>query len=136
MKKIVLVTGTSGGFGADIVSTLHESGHRVFASMRKANGTDQPADPDLGQEYGPTAALPNEITRFLGGFFQSPDSPKPHEVAQQVEKLIVTPDGRRPARVVVGAAFGADEANTALRPLQEKLLHGFGFDKLDKLNVQ
>jgi NAD(P)-dependent dehydrogenase (short-subunit alcohol dehydrogenase family) len=43
MKKIVLVTGTSGGFGADIVSTLHESGHRVFASMRKANGTDREA---------------------------------------------------------------------------------------------
>jgi NAD(P)-dependent dehydrogenase (short-subunit alcohol dehydrogenase family) len=289
MKKTVLVTGTSGGFGADMVETLHQAGHRVFASMRNANSTArdaaekfrkkgidvldldvtsdasvdaafsalyketggnldvlvnnaglffaglsetfspdqvrtmfevnvfgvqrvmraalpqmrknmagliinigsilgrvtipfvghygatkhaveaitesyryelsqlgidvvliqpgpfatnlysapaQPADPDRAQGYGQTAILPNEITKVLGGFFQSPDAPKPHEVAAEVERLIATPDGRRPPRVVVGAAFGADEANGALRQLQTNLVHGFGFDKLEKLNVR
>ena len=39
MKKTVLITGTSGGFGADMVDTLHKAGHRVFASMRDAKST-------------------------------------------------------------------------------------------------
>ena len=39
MKKTVLITGTSGGFGADMVDTLHKAGHRVFAPMRDAKST-------------------------------------------------------------------------------------------------
>jgi NAD(P)-dependent dehydrogenase (short-subunit alcohol dehydrogenase family) len=95
-----------------------------------------PANPDRAQGYGETAELPNEIGKILGAFFQNPASPTPHEVAKEVEKLIATPDGKRPARVVVGAAFGADQADEALKPLQANLVHGFGFDKLEKLNVR
>jgi NADP-dependent 3-hydroxy acid dehydrogenase YdfG len=34
MSKIVLITGTSSGFGRDTAETLAKAGHRVFASMR------------------------------------------------------------------------------------------------------
>jgi len=95
-----------------------------------------PANPYRAQGYGETAELPNEIGKILGAFFQNPASPTPHEVAKEVEKLIATTDGKRPARVVVGAAFGADQADEALKPLQANLVHGFGFDKLEKLNVR
>ena len=34
MSKIVLITGTSTGFGRDTAETLSKAGHRVFASLR------------------------------------------------------------------------------------------------------
>jgi NAD(P)-dependent dehydrogenase (short-subunit alcohol dehydrogenase family) len=34
MSKVVLITGTSSGFGRDTAETLAKAGHRVFASMR------------------------------------------------------------------------------------------------------
>jgi NAD(P)-dependent dehydrogenase (short-subunit alcohol dehydrogenase family) len=37
-QQVVLVTGSSGGFGRRIVETLARKGHHVFASMREATG--------------------------------------------------------------------------------------------------
>jgi NADP-dependent 3-hydroxy acid dehydrogenase YdfG len=34
MSKVILITGTSTGFGRDTAETLHQAGHIVFASMR------------------------------------------------------------------------------------------------------
>jgi NAD(P)-dependent dehydrogenase (short-subunit alcohol dehydrogenase family) len=41
MSKIVLITGSSTGFGRDTVETLARSGHHVFASMRAAGGKNR-----------------------------------------------------------------------------------------------
>ena len=38
MSKIILVTGTSSGFGKDTAETLALAGHRVFATMRGVTG--------------------------------------------------------------------------------------------------
>jgi NAD(P)-dependent dehydrogenase (short-subunit alcohol dehydrogenase family) len=38
MSKTILITGTSSGFGRDTAETLHHAGHRVYASMRGAQG--------------------------------------------------------------------------------------------------
>jgi NAD(P)-dependent dehydrogenase (short-subunit alcohol dehydrogenase family) len=52
MKKIVLVTGTSTGFGKLITQTLAKEGHIVIAAMRGVNGKNQAVAQEL-------AALPN-----------------------------------------------------------------------------
>lgn len=95
-----------------------------------------PASPDRAEGYGEVAELPNEIGKVLAGFFGSGNAPAPHEVAKEVAKLVGTPDGKRPARVTVGAAFGADAANSALEPIQAQMVHGFGFDKLATLKTR
>jgi len=96
----------------------------------------QPANPERLEAYGEVAALPGKIGEILGGFFQSENAPQPNEVARELAILLTTPAGKRPARVVVGAAFGADIANAALEPLQAQLLHGFSFDQLGSLKTK
>ena len=96
----------------------------------------QPGDPGRVGEYGEVAGLPGKIGEVLAGFFQSGNAPQPHEVGATLEQLIATPAGQRPARVVVGAGFGAAEANTALQPLQAQLLHGFDYDHLATLKTE
>jgi NAD(P)-dependent dehydrogenase (short-subunit alcohol dehydrogenase family) len=48
-KPIVLVTGSSTGFGRLIVETVAKSGARVFASMRDVDGRNRPAADELRQ---------------------------------------------------------------------------------------
>ncbi len=47
MKKNILITGASAGFGKLIALTLLEKGHRVTASMRDAQGRNQAAAEEL-----------------------------------------------------------------------------------------
>jgi hypothetical protein len=51
-------------------------------------------------------------------------------------ELIATPGGERPARVVVGAPYGANAVNLAVEPIQAQLISGIGFDSLSKLSVE
>jgi len=41
MSKVILITGTSTGFGRDAAETLAQAGYRVFASMRDIVGRNQ-----------------------------------------------------------------------------------------------
>jgi NADP-dependent 3-hydroxy acid dehydrogenase YdfG len=95
----------------------------------------QPSDGARANEYGDIAALPGGISAFLNSVFSKSDAPDPHDVARAIGTLIDTPAGKRPARVVVGLAFGADLANAAIEPFQAKLISGLGFDGLAKLKV-
>jgi NADP-dependent 3-hydroxy acid dehydrogenase YdfG len=96
----------------------------------------QPSDGARAENYGDVAALPGGISAFLNGVFSKPDAPDPHDVAEAILTLIDTPAGKRPARVVVGLAFGADGANAAIEPFQAELISGLGFDRLTRLNVE
>ena len=40
--------------------------------------------------------------------FSGDNAPQPHDVATAIVKLLDTPAGQRPNRVIVGGAFGAD----------------------------
>src|SRR6185295_19066366 len=57
-------------------------------------------------EYGAMAELPGRVGKGLGGFFASPDAPKPQDVADAVKALVDMPAGKRPDRVVVDKATG------------------------------
>ena len=46
-KQVVLITGTSSGFGRDTALTLARSGHTVYASMRDSQGRNKPAADSL-----------------------------------------------------------------------------------------
>ena len=94
-----------------------------------------PADAGRADRYGDVAALPGKFAEFLQGVFSGANAPDPHDVATALVRLIETPAGQRSDRVIVGAAFGADFANSAIQPIQGQLISGVGFDHLSKLNV-
>ena len=65
-----------------------------------------PADSARAGEYGDVATIPQRMGEGLAQLFSSPDSPRPQDVADAVKKLIETPAGRRPERVVVDHLTG------------------------------
>jgi hypothetical protein len=62
--------------------------------------------------------------------FASANAPDPHDVAAAIAKLIASPKGARPARVVVGQAFGADVVNEAVGPIQQQVIETLGLGPL------
>jgi len=100
------------------------------------SATQHPADPHRAEEYGEIAALPGAFVEFLKGVFSGADAPDSHEVSEALVGLIAMAAGERPDRIVVGAPYGADAVNAAVRPIQAQIIGGIGFDKLQKLNVQ
>jgi short-subunit dehydrogenase len=96
----------------------------------------QPADAGRAAEYGDVAALPGEFNKFIVGLFSGENAPNPHDVSEALVKLIATPDGKRPDRVVVGAGFGSDAVNAAVAPIQAGMIKSIGFEPLTKLKVQ
>lgn len=95
----------------------------------------QPADVDRTASYGVVAEIPKKILTTFGDFFHSSNAPKPGDVADAIEKLITTPAGQRPNRVVVGAPFGSDATNEVVGPIQLKVIESFGLGSLDKLKI-
>ncbi len=95
----------------------------------------KPADSGRAERYGDVAALPGAFSEYLDGVFSGADAPDPHDVAKVLASLIATPAGQRPARVVVGSAFGADAANSAIAPIQSQLVAAIGFDHLEQLKL-
>lgn len=65
--------------------------------------------------------------------FQAANAPNPRDVAQAIAKLVVQAKGSRPARTVVGAAFGSDTVNEQTAPLQAHVVEALGFGHLAKV---
>ncbi|PXA86944.1 oxidoreductase [Nostoc sp. 3335mG] len=101
----------------------------LYANMQ------QGADAGRADAYAEIAALPGRINDVLGSIFGSATAPDPHDVPLAIQRLIETPPGGRPDRVVVGLAFGADAADEALRPLQAQMIAGFDFQQLETLRI-
>ncbi len=92
-----------------------------------------PADTARTASYGPVGEIPGSMFQHFMTAFQADDAPKPHDVPAAVLKLIETPKGARPARVVVGTPYGADEANRLVEPVQRAVLEGLGLARLETL---
>ncbi|MHB1200045.1 MAG: SDR family oxidoreductase [Polaromonas sp.] len=90
----------------------------------------QPADAPRAAAYGEIGAIPGKMFETFMGMFAADNAPNPHDVAVAVAKLVATPRGQRPDRVVVGQAFGSDALNTATAPVQRQVVEGLGLGAL------
>src|SRR5262245_53680131 len=90
----------------------------------------QPADPERTRAYGPVGEIPAAMFKHFMTTFEAPDAPNPHEVADAIAALVALPKGNRPARTVVGAAFGSDAVNAQTAPIQAHVVEALGLGHL------
>jgi NAD(P)-dependent dehydrogenase (short-subunit alcohol dehydrogenase family) len=93
----------------------------------------QPADTDRAVAYGAVGEIPGAMFKHFMTTFQAADAPNPHDVAEAIAKLVAQPKGRRPARTVVGAAFGSDTVNEQTAPIQAHVVEALGLGHLAKV---
>ena len=101
----------------------------LFAAGQK------PGDAQTGAAYGEIGTIPGKMLETFMGIFASTNAPNPHDVAEVVAKLVATPKGQRPDRVVVGQAFGSDAVNAAVAPNQRQVVEGLGLGALTAVKV-
>jgi len=95
----------------------------------------QPANGELAQSYGEVAEIPGKILKTFVSLFQGENAPNPQDVATAIEKIVSTPAGSRPDRVVVGLPFGSDAVNNAVAPIQRGVIENLGLGDLTKLKI-
>jgi NAD(P)-dependent dehydrogenase (short-subunit alcohol dehydrogenase family) len=95
----------------------------------------QPANGNLAKEYGDVAQIPGKILNTFVTLFQGENAPNPQDVAAAIDKIVSTPAGSRPDRVVVGLPFGSDAVNNAVAPIQHGVMESLGLGDLTKLKV-
>jgi NAD(P)-dependent dehydrogenase (short-subunit alcohol dehydrogenase family) len=93
----------------------------------------QPADTDRTMAYGAVGEIPGTMFKHFMTTFQAPNAPNPHDVAEAIAKLVAQPKGSRPARTVVGAAFGSDIVNEQTAPVQAQVVEALGLGHLAKV---
>ena len=101
----------------------------AYPTQMYASAT-QPADAGRAAEYGTVGEIPGAMFQHFTTMLSGPDAPDPHDIAEVVAKLIVTPKGDRPARTVVGASYGADILNDATEPVQASTVEALGLGHL------
>ena len=89
-----------------------------------------PADAQRGADYGEIGAIPGKMFETFMGMFAAENAPNLHDVGEAIAKLVATPKGRRPDRVVVGQAYGTDAVNAAIEPIQRTVIEGLGLGAL------
>jgi hypothetical protein len=90
----------------------------------------QPADSARADGYGEIANIPGKMFETFMGIFQADNAPNPHDVATTIFKLIDTPKGKRPDRVVVGQPFGVDAVNAQTSLIQRQVVEVLGLGAL------
>ena len=101
----------------------------AYPTQMYASAT-QPADTGRAAEYGTVGEIPGAMFQHFTTMLSAPDAPDPHDIAEAIAKLIVTPRGNRPARTVVGGSYGADTLNDATAPVQASVLEALGLSHL------
>jgi NAD(P)-dependent dehydrogenase (short-subunit alcohol dehydrogenase family) len=93
----------------------------------------QPADTARAAAYGAVGEIPGAMLRRFMTMFHAPDAPNPHDVAEAIARLVIQPKGSRPARTVVGVAFGSEAVNEQTAPVQAHVLEALGLAHLGKV---
>jgi NADP-dependent 3-hydroxy acid dehydrogenase YdfG len=97
------------------------------------DNVQQPADAERIVAYGAVGEIPGAMFKHFMTTFQAADAPNPHDVAEAIARLVAQPKGSRPARTVVGAAFGADTVNAQTAPVQAHVVEALGLGHLAKI---
>ena len=92
-----------------------------------------PAGTEVTKSYGEVGEIPDAMVKTLMSTLEGNDAPNPHDVAESVAGLVAQSKGSRPARTVVGAAFGSDKANDDVAPVQAKVVEALGLSRLAKV---
>ncbi|WJS05684.1 SDR family oxidoreductase [Roseibium aggregatum] len=90
----------------------------------------QPSDHKTVGEYGEVGKIPAAMFEQFMSMLSSENAPNPQDIADAVSSVVAQPSGARPARVVVGASFGADAVNAATAPLQMEAVKALGLGHL------
>ena len=104
----------------------------VQPSAYQAN-VQQPADTDRAAAYRTVAEIPGAMFTHFTTMFQAADAPNPHDIAEAIANLIMLPKGSRPARTIVGAAFGSDTLNEQAAHVQAHVVEALGLAHLAKV---
>ena len=96
-------------------------------------GIQTPARSEVAESYGEVGRIPDALSASLTTRFEGEDAPNPHDVAEAIAELISRAKGSRPARTVVGAPFGSDQANEGVAPAQAKAVEALGLSHLEKV---
>ena len=92
-----------------------------------------PAGIEVTKSYGEVGQIPDAMFKTFMARFDGKDAPNPHEVAEAVAQLVGQSKGSRPARTIVGVAFGSDTANDAIAPVKAKVVEALGLSHLEKI---
>ena len=79
-------------------------------------------DGEVLKGYGEHKDVPMAMLKNFEGFFESDQAPDPQLVANDILKVIESPKGDRPVRVVSGIDYGTVDYNNKVAPIQESLI--------------
>jgi NAD(P)-dependent dehydrogenase (short-subunit alcohol dehydrogenase family) len=141
MKKVIVVTGASSGFGALASRALASAGHTVYAGMRDTEGGTA-RQVVLAHEYaakngvdlrvveqGPYVGLPDLILKGIASL--EPADADVGMVAEAIVKVVKTPFGRRPFRVHIDPSQdGCEIVNGVADRVRAELLRNIGLPDL------
>ena len=72
--------------------------------------------------YGDHQDVPMAMLKNFEGFFDSGQAPNPQLVANDILKVMESPKGERPTRMVSGIDYGTVDYNNKVAPIQESLI--------------
>ncbi len=92
-------------------------------------GAGKPAEREnILETYGELAGAPNAMGAEFAKMLTSEGAPDPQWVVDAYVELAEMEAGKRPARKVVGLAWGVDEINKLTQPIQDNILNEMQLD--------
>jgi NAD(P)-dependent dehydrogenase (short-subunit alcohol dehydrogenase family) len=96
----------------------------------------EPSDVERLEGYGDLARAPRKFMQDFDAMMSGPNGPNPQDVADAIAKVIETPLGQRPLRILIDhyTGDGLKAINETMSTTQERVFSAFGMSSL--LNVK